>query len=440
MDIQAPASGETTSLPAQAPAPNARQHDSNPCWPRTLARSFGDLFDLPGTPLHIPRYPSYRPDEALAGDFGYFYRRSDAYLSCQAARFMLLGGGLVTLIDDAGVDLSANVSGYWNGFFREHFDGQIGEVRHYHGRTGYRETVVELGQHPVVCPHPFDGSHIPTDRYALDPHLIVRLNDKGFLPELSPKVPRHQVLSADAFAGGDWRERWPLPFVVKLTEPSGGGDGVVLCRTEQDLKQARQRLAGRQVKVEQLLQDCRNNYNVQLQIHADRGLAYIGGSVQRVDEGRYAGNCIDPAWQPPAAVAEICDQAAQAAAKLGWQGVCGLDLMEDGDGEVWLIDPNFRLNGSTPFYLIDDYLATRHRAPVLTSGYFRYPGPPDELFDRFRGEIDRRELVPIGAHHDPRAENITRIYAAVASDGDPEAHPALLKHFTAKRLLAGIGL
>ena len=82
--------------------------------------------------------------------------------------------------------------------------------------------------------------------------------------------------------------------------------------------------------------------------------------------------------------------------------------MEDGAGEVWLIDPNFRLNGSTPFFLLGDYLDhPPPPAPALTTGYFCYPGPPVELFDRFRQEIDRRELLPIGAHYDPREDGIT---------------------------------
>jgi hypothetical protein len=301
-----------------------------------------------------------------------------------------------------------------------------------------------VAEHPrlrVVSPHPFDSTHVPAKRFYLNnPALVVRLNDKGRLPELTDRVPRYERLSADEFERGHWRGRWPLPFVVKLTEPAGGGDGVVLCRREHDLREARSRFAGRPVKIEHYLQDIRNNYNVQLQVTPGGRLAYIGGSVQRVQCGAYAGNCIDPRWVPPAAVAAVCDQAAQAAAALGWHGVCGLDLIEDGAGAVWLIDPNFRLNGSTPFFLLGAYLTRYHRRPQLTTGYFCYPGTPVELFERFRREILRGALVPVGAHYDSSEDGITRLYGAVVSDDDPQAHAGLLSAFAAKQLLAGIGL
>ncbi len=410
-------------------------------WPRSTADTLAELFALRRPALHLPRYPHYTPDERLAGDYGYYFVRGERYLSCQAARFLLLSGHFITLADQGAVDLAADISDYWSGFFQEHFAGQLGPVVRYVGPTDYRQRVAEHPGLRVVSPHPFDSTHIPAKRYYLDdPSLAVRLNDKGRLHELTDRVPRHERLSAESFAQDQWRERWPLPFVVKLTEPCGGGDGVALCRDAHDLREAKQRFAGRPVKIEQYLQDIRNNFNVQLQIAPDGALSYIGGSVQRVLCGAYAGNCIDPQWVPPAPVAAVCDQAARAAAALGWHGVCGLDLIEDGAGEVWLIDPNFRLNGSTPFFLLGDYLTDRHRHPQLTTGYFCYPGTPAQLFDRFRREIHRGTLVPVGAHYDTREDAVTRLYAAVVSDGDPQRHAGLLRDFAAKQLLSGIGL
>jgi len=415
------------------------QPASNPPWPRTAARSFSDLFALAEPCLHLPRYPRYAPGEERAGDFDYFFLRSDRYLSCQAARFLLFGGAFLTLADEAAVNLGADVSPYWSGFFREHFPEQIGEVLRFSGCTGFRALVARHPRLKVVSPHPFDSAYIPAERYYLkDPKLAVRLNDKGRLHELSSRVPHHETLTAWAFAHGWWRERWPLPFAVKLTEPSGGGDGVMLCRREQDLNEARLRFAGRPVKVEQYLEDIRNNFNVQLRIAPDGRISYIGGSEQRVDQGRYTGNCIDLQWHPPPRVAVLCDEAARTAAALGWHGVCGLDLIEDGAGEVWLIDPNFRLNGSTPFFLLGDYLSARLRCPRLTTGYFCYPGAPAELLDRFRREIHRRALVPVGVHYDPREDATTRIYAALVSDGDPEANEGLRRAFAARGLRSGI--
>jgi hypothetical protein len=430
----------TLVTPVSRPGTRPSQGPRAP-WPRSAARSFSDLFALAAPALHLPRYPSYAPHEPRAFDYDYFFLRGERYLSCQAARFLLFGRDFITLADHAAVDLAADVSGYWSSYFREHFSGQTGEILRYSGVDGYRRLIAQLPGFKVVSPHPFDSAHIPAERYYLeDPSLAVRLNAKGQMHELTRRVPHHELLSARGFARGLWRGRWPLPFVVKLAEPSGGGDGVALCRHERQVREARVRFAGRPVKIEQYLQDIRNNYNVQIQIAPGGRLRYLGGSVQRVENGRYAGNVIDLQWVPPARVATVCSQAARAAAALGWHGVCGLDLIEDGARKVWLIDPNFRLNGSTPFFLLQDYLAERHRRPQLATGYFCYPGTPAELLGRFRREIHRRELVPVGAHYDPRADGTTRLYAAVVSDGDPGLHAGLLRAFAAKQLRSGIGL
>lgn len=410
-------------------------------WPHFAGCSIAELYDLAGPVLHLPRYPAYRPGEPRHGDFDYFYLRSARYRSCQAARFLLFGGRFTTLADPAAVDLRADLSGFWSGYFREHFPGDSGGVLRYRGAAGYRTAIAALPGHRVVSPHPFDSSHVPADRYYLaDPGLVVRLNDKGCMDRLTASTLPAEVIAPGDLLHGDWRDRWPLPFVVKLTEPSGGGDGVVLCRDEADLRRADQRFAGRQVRVERWAEGIRHNFNVQFRVAADGAIEYVGGSVQRVRDGRYRGNVIDLQWVPPPAVAAVCDEVVRAAAALGWFGVCGLDLIEDETGRVYLIDPNFRLNGSTPFLFTSDYLATQHRIPQLTTGYFSYPGTPRELFDRFRRDIHRRRLLPVGAHYDPARDGTTRLYAALVSDGDPEENAALAAKLASKSLIAGISL
>ncbi len=410
-------------------------------WSRFSGRSFAELYAFPSPVIHLPRYPSYGENERRAGDYDYFYLRSHRYRSCQAARFMLFGGDMMTLADEAAVDLTADVSGYWSGFFREHFPESIGEIVRYRGAKGYREFILDHPGYRVLTPHPFDSSHIPAERFYLDdPDLVVRLNDKGRIAELTSHVIHAEILEPEDFERGRWRERWPLPFVLKLTEASGGGDGVVLCSGENDVNEARHRFHGRRVKVEQWIHDVRNNFNVQLRVTPQGEIACIGGSVQKVSQGRYGGNLMGLDWQPPAAVSAICDQVVKAAVGLGWYGVCGLDVIEDETGAMYMIDPNFRLNGSTPFFFLGDYLASRHQAPQLSTGYFCYPGTPAELFDRFRREIHLRQLAPVGAYYDPREDGMTRIYAALVSDADPEQHATMAAAFARRSLLPGIRL
>ncbi len=411
-------------------------------WVPFAGRTLADAYPTAAGGFHLPRYPCYRAGESLAGDFGYFYLRGPRYLSCQAARFLLVGGSLTTLVDEHSVDLRSDLPGYWNGFYREHFADQAGELIRYRGNCGYREAVLGAPHRRVVAPHPFDSAYIPADRYYLDrPGLIVQLNDKGRMRDLTLRVAPFRCYEPEAFRAGVWRSRWRLPFVVKLTEASGGGDGVRICRTETDLHEAQERFAGRRVKVERYLADARNNYNVQLAVAPGGEIRYLGASSQRLDDQtRYGGNLIDLEWRPGPEVRRVCQEIARAAWDLGWHGLCGLDLIETGDGEIYFIDPNFRVNGSTPFFFLGDYLATHHRHPQMLTGYFCYPGRPEELFQRFSREIERKILAPVGAHFDPTEDGITRIYAALVSDGDAERLPALQDLFEKKSLMPGIGL
>ncbi|WP_295426406.1 hypothetical protein [uncultured Thiodictyon sp.] len=123
-------------------------------WPKSTAGSLSDLFALGRPALHLPRYPLYRPGEALVGDYDYFFLRGERYLSCQAARFLLLGGDFITLADEAAVDLTVDVSAYWSGYYREHFADRIGAVLRYTGPTGYRQNSppVTDGRTPTNSP------------------------------------------------------------------------------------------------------------------------------------------------------------------------------------------------------------------------------------------------------------------------------------------------
>ncbi len=411
-------------------------------WVAFSGRTIADAYPSAAGGFHLPRYPCYRPDESVAGDFGYFYLRSTRYLSCQAARFLLVGGSLTTLVDTQAVDLTSDLPGYWNGFYREHFAGQAGEVVKYQGHCGYRDPLLAAPHRRIVAPHPFDSAYIPADRYYLDqPGLIVQLNDKGRMHELSSRVAPFRCYEPEAFRAGAWRARWRLPFVVKVTGASGGGDGVLICHSEAQVGEAQRRFEGRRVKVERYLAEPRNNYNVQLAVAPSGEIRFLGGSAQRLEgQTRYGGNLIDLDWQPAPELRRVGLEIARTAWGLGWHGLCGLDLIETRDGEICFIDPNFRVNGSTPFFFLRDYLATHHRRPQLLTGYFCYAGRPEELFQRFSREIERKILAPVGAYYDPSEDGITRIYAALVSDGDAGRLPALQHLFEKKSLVPGIGL
>jgi hypothetical protein len=391
--------------------------------------------------IHMPRYPYYA-DYDQPGNCHYYYRRSTQYLTCQTARFLLIGGETTTLVKAGVVDPSRDLNDWWHGFFREHFGTQMGKVVQYRGGHTYLEY---LGNHPesrLVVPHPYPPDQIASDHYYLEnPELIVRLNDKGRMDEISSHCIPYKVYDAATFAGQSWRDEWQLPCVIKLAAPSGGGDGVAICHTEQDLLSAQARFVGHRVKIEAFIGGYEDNYNINLHVARDGTIRFIGGSSQRVSaSARYEGNYIDSGWYPEPELEDICIEIASNAWQSGWFGVCGLDVIKAADGKLYFIDPNFRLNGSTPFHMIRPYFLSHFQRPNLETGYFCYPGNPVAFLDAFRPEIEKKILVPVGLYHDPGYDQNTRVYLAQVTENDVEAHLTLRNGLAQRGLLPGIQL
>lgn len=403
-------------------------------------RTVSDSYGLEQGGIHLPRYPHFDRSRQRRG--GYFYARSQRYLNCQSARFVLVGGELITLIDESAIDPTRDLDGWWSGYYREHFGEQQGEIIKFSQREEMCRYIAEHPRTPVVAPHPYDEVGVPSRCFYLDdPSLILRLNDKGRMNELSSRTIPYCLYSAEAFARDEWKPEWRLPFVVKLTEPSGGGDGVAICLTEADIERAKQRFAGRMVKIEHYIDNPANNYNINLRVDKTGQARFIGGSLQQVSsEGKYAGNFIDLGWRPSADLEDLCIEIANNAWQAGWHGVCGLDILENSDGELYFMDPNFRLNGSTPFYLLRDYFGTHYQQPILETGYFHYRGDPVAFLDAFKTEIERKILAPIGLYFDPKHDGKTRVYAAIAAEGDFDEIRYRKRQLAEKQLLPGIDL
>ncbi|UJS25972.1 hypothetical protein [Thiothrix winogradskyi] len=391
--------------------------------------------------IHMPRYPYYAAYD-LPGECHYYYRRSVQYLTCQTARFLLIGGEATTLVKDGVVDFSQDLTPWWHGFFQEHFGKQMGEIVRYAGGHSYLEY---LGNHPqskLVVPHPYPADQIASDHYYLEnPELIVQLNDKGRMADISSHCIPYEVYDAATFAGKTWREHWELPFVIKLAAPSGGGDGVAICQTEADVQAAQERFGGHRVKVEHFIGGYLANYNLNLHVDRDGTIRFIGGSEQRISaSARYEGNFIDLCWHPSPELEAIAVEIARNAAHLGWFGVCGLDVIKAADGKLYFIDPNFRLNGSTPFHFIREHFLTHFQRPNLETGYFCYLGNPLAFLETFRPEIEKKILMPVGLYYDPSYDQKTRVYLAQVTENDVDAHVSLRDTLAQRGLLPGIHL
>jgi hypothetical protein len=101
--------------------------------------------------------------------------------------------------------------------------------------------------------------------------------------------------------------------------------------------------------IEEYLQILRN-WGIQLYVGADGKARLLAITEQRVDEaGIYTGGRFGLVSTPPAELLAECLAITQRAADVGYRGVCSLDCTETRDGQLVVLDLNFRItSGSIP--------------------------------------------------------------------------------------------
>ncbi|MBI4281531.1 ATP-grasp domain-containing protein [Candidatus Uhrbacteria bacterium] len=235
---------------------------------------------------------------------------------------------------------------------------------HLYGRR--RNTAVKfllrtmLAPHALIMAQPYLDRGLE-DRYQIPPALVVQLNDKITMASYVPKkfLPAQYQLFTN---GRDFAESVtipPIPCVVKISS-SSAGDGVRICRTENDLRAAKSAFQKRNgnIFVEAFIPSV-HNLCVQFGIPHDatKPIAIIGYNEQLIDaHGEFLGGMVDPA-QNALAVKEIYTVLSgtilPAVRKMGWYGIGGIDVLVKDDGSFYFIDPNFRMTATfTYVYLL----------------------------------------------------------------------------------------
>ncbi|MBD3672551.1 MAG: ATP-grasp domain-containing protein [Planctomycetaceae bacterium] len=234
----------------------------------------------------------------------------------------------------------------------------------YQNQSGFESLLDECQRRKqsVIFQHQFPEQERPRELYWIDPDLLGHLNNKAYLHEFVPEpyVPERTIFPVSELSTFLSVEA-TRPLVLKggANLPTGGGISVCIIRTDQDLEKARERLQiGEQVVAERFL-SIEKNYCVNFGTDGQQ-VRLLGCCEQITNEsGQYSGNWLSLVDQPPAEVIEVGYEIMQTAAKRGYVGVAGFDIVRESSGKILVIDLNFRLNGSTPGLLWQNRVLTR---------------------------------------------------------------------------------
>jgi hypothetical protein len=256
---------------------------------------------------------------------------------------------------------------------------------------------MEYPQPTALCP---DDDAVKTAR------LVGYLNNKASIGLLvDPRFQaRRSVVSRGQLAGAAPAARsWVLKAATD--EAHGGNLDVYLHQAGEPVTlPAFTNLLGEFV-IEEYLR-IRRNWGIQLYVGADALARLLAITEQRVDAaGIYVGGIFGLVNPPPPELLAECVAIAQRAADIGYRGLCSLDCAETQDGQLVMLDLNFRItSGSIPLLALQSVRPDALDRPA-ESTKLTVAAPIATLLAELRPELSADGLVLIAGHDSLRTDN-----------------------------------
>ncbi len=200
----------------------------------------------------------------------------------------------------------------------------------------------------VCTPHRYPDAILPPEYHVFDPQLLSHLNNKRHLPYWAgeAKYPEREMIKL-----ADLSKPRSFPFVLKASTDgsSGGGVDVHICHTPLDVEQARVKFSSEEeLLLEQWIPDAQL-FCVQGAVLKDGSCRFLGSSEQVCDStGAPRFNWIDADSSVGIRGETLAMEVFKRASEAGYLGLAGLDFLKDAQGNLFLIDLNFRLCFSSP--------------------------------------------------------------------------------------------
>jgi len=160
------------------------------------------------------------------------------------------------------------------------------------------------------------------------------------------------------------------------------------------------------------------NYCVQFYLNKAGEITLVGTITQIVtEEGNYLGGLIHYQETDMSKFFEMIAAIAQYAHQQGYFGFIGFDVLEDQDGQLFLIDANFRINGSTPLCLQRHTLLALSKEVAKYSSDYRMEGTLDSILVTLKPELERKDFMILSALEKVKYGKIyTEIYGIVTGE------------------------
>lgn len=273
----------------------------------------------------------------------------------------------------------------------------------------------------VITLFPFD--HLLPEKHAVNSDTHYHLLSKATLTKLGVSCPTYQVYDLDQVSLDQVQLPSQFPYLIK-TSHGLSGEGTYIIRNMSDLNYCLEELKKylrinllKTIIVSEFVKHEVNNYCVQFYVNKKGTITLIGVTQQLVSpEGNYLGGLIDYT-NDLSKFSEMIATVGQYAHQQGYFGIIGFDVLEDRDHQLYAIDANFRINGSTPLCLQRHQLLKLNKTIAKYSSDYRMQGSFDSILTTLKPRLERKDFLILSALEKVKYGKIyTEIYGIVTGE------------------------
>ncbi|MBW4681527.1 MAG: ATP-grasp domain-containing protein [Microcoleus vaginatus WJT46-NPBG5] len=308
-------------------------------------------------------------------------------------------------------------------YWREHFGFSYSNIMKRIDCSTYLDELSESDDFDkLISLFPFD--HLKPEKHAVHPDNHYHLLSKATLAKLGVQCPKYSSYNLHQVSIEDIALPEQFPFLIKTSHGlSGEGTYIIKSPSELDycLREVKKYLDIKlldTIIVSEFVKNVVENYCVQFYVSKAGDITLIGTTGQLVTpEGSYLGGVIDYRQTDMSKFYDMIAAIGRSANQQGYFGVIGFDVLEDKDGQMYVIDANFRVNGSTPLCLQRHTLLGLGKEVAKYSSDYRMDGTLDSILATLKPELERKDFIILSALDKVKYGKIhTDIYGIVAGE------------------------
>lgn len=285
------------------------------------------------------------------------------------------------------------------------------DLREFRSEAEFKTRVAEAMDDGLLISmeYPQPATLCPDERAVKSAHLVGFLNNKASISAFVDPIfqaRRSVVLLADLAEATPEEKSWVLKAATN--DAHRGSLDVYLHRAGEPITLPAFTEVLTEFVIEEYLYILRN-WGIQLYVGPDGIARLLAVTEQRVDDaGVYTGGRFGLVSSPPAVLLAECLAVAQRAADVGYRGMCSLDCAETKDGQLVMLDLNFRITGgSIPLLALQSIRPDALDRPA-ESVNLTVAAPLAELLAELRPALAAGGLLVVAGHDTGRTDSPVR--------------------------------